>query len=145
MTELGEGLRWEGLRWQASFTAPGAPYRPVVDATTGPEAHGWAIEVARRLERAGHVVRLGQDEGEGADGEPTLYDELAVTVGAGHLSLAFFSSEVFWSVALSPDQCDAETAARAVRDVVAAVEPVTGYVLRTASLPPAARTLLGRT
>ena len=135
---------WTGIRWQLSFTAPGVPRRRLVDATTTPEGHAWAVEVARRLQDVGHIARLGQDEGADAHGAPVMYDEInVVSVEEGYLALAFFADEVCWTVDIAPDQCTQGLAEQAVRDVCAIVETVTGYVLQTAALTPAERALLG--
>lgn len=134
---------WAGMRWQASFAVPGEARGHEVDATTTPAGRVWAARIAHGLEGLGYVVHQGQDEGADAEGAPTLYDELDVAVGEGHVALAFFADEVFWSVEVFPDQCTREAAERAARDIREVVESVTGYALQTGTLTSATRALLG--
>lgn len=136
---------WAGARWQVELLPPGAP-RPSaasLDATTTPEAHAWAATIRERLAAAGVEAQLRQDDGEDGRGNPTTYDELLVTVGEGHMALAFWRGVVAWTVDVFPDQADRGTVAGVASRTLAAAQEITGYVLDPERLGPDERSLLG--
>ena len=135
---------WLGLRWQLSFTADGGPAPRPLDATTTPQGHVWLGEIAQRLTAAGVQVRLGADEGEDAEGRPSVYEELYITIGEGYMCLAAFAQEVSWIADVFPDQCDQQTAIRIVRAVIKVVSEVTDYELFAPEMPSYERRLLGQ-
>lgn len=120
---------WLGARWQIELRPPGAPAKPVaeIDASTTAEAHAWAVAVAERLGTDGIAARLSTDTGEDGRGAATSYDELLVSVGEGHMALAFWRELIAWTVDVLPDQVDRGTFSHIVTRTLAAVREVTGY------------------
>ncbi|MGY4644494.1 hypothetical protein [Cellulomonas sp. URHB0016] len=119
---------WGGARWQVDLTADGVPVddSAPIDATTTPEARARLVRVAARLGELGVGVRERQDEGEDADGNAVLYDQLVVDVGEGHMAVCFWRSIVFWSVEVRPEHVDGDRFRQVARAVLAAVE-ATGF------------------
>ena len=119
---------WGGARWQADLTAGGVPVdeSAAIDATTTPEARARLVRVAARLGELGVGVRERQDEGEDADGNAVLYDQLVVDVGEGYMAVCFWRSTIFWSVDVRPEHLDGDRFRQVARAVLAAVE-ATGF------------------
>ncbi|GAA3824025.1 hypothetical protein [Cellulomonas soli] len=134
---------WLGVRWQMSFTVDGGPAPRPLDATTTPQGHLWLGEMVKRLTAAGVQVRLGADEGEDADGRPSIYEELRITIGEGYMSLACFAHELSWIADVFPDQCDETTAIDIVHTVITVVNEVTGCVLFAPGVLSYERRILG--
>lgn len=85
---------------------------------------------------------MRQDQGEGGRGNPTTYDELAITIGQGYMALAFWRGLIAWTVDVSPDQADRSRVTDVATRVVGAVQEVTGYSADLGSLGPYERSLL---
>lgn len=138
------GQDWLGARWQVEMRPPGVvgPRASPIDATTTPEAHAWAETLVDRLASAGIEASMRQDEGEDGRGNPTTYDELAITIGQGYMALAFWRGLITWSVDVFPDQVDRAAFADVATRVLAAVQEVTGYSADLEALSSYERSLL---
>ena len=146
LAQLARGeCEWLGARWQVELRPADAPARAAssIDATTTPEAHVWAATVVERLSAAGIDVTVRQDDGEDGRGNPTTYDALAVTVGQGHMALAFWRDLVVWTVDVYPEQTDRGTFTAVATRVVHAVQEVTGYSADLGAWGPYERALIG--
>jgi hypothetical protein len=145
LAQLAPGEReWLGARWQVEMRPPGvaAPPASSIDATTTPEAHVWAATLVERLAASGVGVAMRQDEGEDGRGNPTTYDELAITVGQGYMALAFWRGLIAWTVDVFPDQADRGTFTDVATRVLEAVQEITGYSADLGSLGSYERSLL---
>ncbi|WP_250445778.1 hypothetical protein [Actinotalea sp. C106] len=136
---------WLGARWELDLRPAGVPAVPAtaIDATTTPEAQDWARAILVQLQALGITARIGQDEGEDGQGNPTTYDELLITVGEGHMALAFWRGLLAWFVDVFPDQCDQASFTHVARTTLAAAQEVSGYTLDLGPLTPTDRALLG--
>ena len=137
---------WVGARWQLEFTADGSALArsTPLDGTTTEQGHAWCRQIAQQLRERGHELTQGVDDGEDGTGNPVQYDELTIALGSGHMALAFFRDEIFWTTEVWPREVDQPSFAALARDVLAVVREVTGYDI---GRQPAAyeRKLLGLT
>lgn len=132
------------VQWQMGFRDEAAPLEGWnVDATTPPQAEGWAEQVTGVLLDRGVQVSRGFDDGQDGQGNDVTYLELYVQVGEGHMTLAFWRHTIDWSTDVIVPAEGRAAFAKTARAVLDAVTQATSWRLDARTVSAAHRDLLG--